>query len=260
MEPLPPFPFVNVNLEILYTAKGNFYYFLYTHKFKLQGFKRELTKLAVDFSLGGSVKKFPLINSKRPDFLPGTCLILQGPFNNVFVALKYYFKKWGGLNTHISYLQGLTELNQEEIRFTVLKTEIKPSSENSSGVKQNGQNIPRSDPLPHLDIDKEFTKNFLKACKTDRPTPISETEEKIKSYIVNLTHKYTFLSFKLILNRVPLKVLDDLISAAKSFTTTESTKFNRITTNTNTSFSQISSCLSNVSLTFWNLNSSFYIL
>ena len=147
-----------------------------------------MEKLAADYFLEGTVSKFPLKKSKHQKYVPGTCLNLQGPFNNVFSALKEYFQRWGNLNTHICDLQGLTKLNQVASEFKTLpSTENDSVSEDSFEEKLLIEPIPHKDPLPHFDFDKAFTEWFLKACKIERSCSDSETE--IKEYLVERSHK-----------------------------------------------------------------------
>ena len=148
--------------------------------------------MAKDYFLGGSVKKFPLQKEGKKKYVPGTCLTLKGPFNDVIAALKEYFERWSNLNTHVGYLQGLRKLNQVAKEFNTLPTDkdCKDSaSEKSSGAELHSEPIPHKDPLPYVVLTKDFTEKFIRACKTQRNLPPDPSEEEIKTYLVERTHK-----------------------------------------------------------------------
>ena len=50
--------------------------------------------------------------------------------------------------------------------------------------------IEQKDPLPDVNIDKEFTEKFLRACKNDDlDLPSTAIEGEIKAYLAHKTHK-----------------------------------------------------------------------
>ena len=73
--------------------------------------------------------------------------------------------------------------------FKILPTDKDIHSENSSGEELISEEFPPKNPLPHVELTQDFTEKFLKACKTQRTLPISDSEEIIKAYLVDRTHK-----------------------------------------------------------------------